>query len=107
MDSIYTLATQNSFSGLRKMKLAWSLFLILTSGMALTAQEHVGQYSQSDVENGFRLYGAHCSTCHGASGDGIPGIDLRRGQFRRVSTDADLNRIISSGIPGTAMPPNR
>ncbi len=89
------------------MKCVLSLFLLLVSGMILMAQEHAGQYSQSDVENGYRLYGAHCSTCHAANGDGIPGIDLRRGQFRRVSSDADLNRIISSGIPGTAMPPNR
>ena len=71
------------------------------------AQEHVGQYSQADVENGFRLFGVHCSTCHGANGDSIPGIDMRRGQFRRVTSDAELTRIISSGIPGTAMPPNR
>ncbi len=65
------------------------------------------QYSQADVENGFRLFGVHCSTCHGAGGDAVPGIDMRRGQFRRAASDADLTRIISAGIPGTAMPPNR
>jgi putative heme-binding domain-containing protein len=81
--------------------------LVLVSGIASTAQEHVGQFSQADVENGFRLYGANCTTCHGDNGDGVSGIDLRRGQFRRASSDADLIRIIANGIPGTAMPPHR
>jgi len=82
------------------------LAFLATSGQ-LVAQEHGGQYSQADIENGFRLYGAHCFSCHGANGDSVPGVDLRRGQFRRVTTDADLIRIIATGIPGTAMPPNR
>jgi putative heme-binding domain-containing protein len=53
------------------------------------------------------LYNANCITCHGANGDGISGINLQTGQFRRISTDDDLNRIIQTGIPGTAMPPGR
>ena len=83
------------------------LLVVLAASAQLVAQEHVGQYSQGDVENGFRLYGANCSTCHGANGDSVAGVDLRRGQFRRVASDADLIRIIATGIPGTAMPPNR
>src|SRR6267143_5803225 len=74
---------------------------------SLFAQEHVGQYSQVDVETGFNLYNANCITCHGANGDSVPGVNLRSGQFRRVATDADLNRLIQTGIPGTAMPPGR
>lgn len=66
-----------------------------------------GQYNQGDVEAGFTLYNANCITCHGANGDSISGINLRTGQFRRVSTDDDLNRLIQTGIPGTAMPPGR
>ena len=73
----------------------------------ITAQEHVGQYSQADVEAGFTLYNANCITCHGANGDSIPGINLRSGQFRRASSDSDLNRLIQTGIPGTAMPPGK
>jgi putative heme-binding domain-containing protein len=65
------------------------------------------QYNQGDVELGYTLYNANCITCHGANGDSIPGINLRTGQFRRVSTDSDLNRLIQTGIPGTAMPPGR
>ena len=81
--------------------------VLLAAGGPLVAQEHVGQFSQSDVEAGFNLYNANCITCHGANGDSVSGINLRTGQFRRVSTDSDLNRLIQTGIPGTAMPPGR
>jgi cytochrome c oxidase cbb3-type subunit III len=60
-------------------------------------------YVRSDIESGASLYAAQCYSCHGA-GDGVPGIDLRTGQFRHASTDQDLLAIIRNGIPGTAMP---
>ena len=66
-------------------------------------QDH-GQYSRADVEAGQRLYGPQCQVCHGATGDGVPGIDLRLGRFRRSTSDEDLARIIASGVPGTGMP---
>jgi putative heme-binding domain-containing protein len=83
------------------------IFLLLLSAGPLAAQEHVGQYSQVDVELGFGLYNTNCVTCHGANGDAMPGVNLRSGQFRRVVTDSDLNRLFQVGIPGTAMPPGR
>jgi putative heme-binding domain-containing protein len=67
-------------------------------------QDH-GQYSRADVEAGQRLYGPQCQVCHGANGDGVPGIDLKLGRFRRASSDDDLARVITSGVPGTGMPP--
>ena len=67
-------------------------------------QDH-GQYSRADVEAGQRLYGPQCQVCHGANGDGVPGIDLKLGRFRRSSSDEDLARVITSGVPGTGMPP--
>src|SRR5438132_10734047 len=83
------------------------MFIVLLLMGLLAGQEHAGQYSQADVEAGFNLYNANCITCHGANGDSIPGVNLRTNQFRRVATDADLNRLIQTGIPGTAMPPGR
>jgi len=68
-------------------------------------QEHPGQYSQADIEAGSRLYSAQCQLCHGPTGDQITGIDLRRGQFRRSTSDEDLTKVITTGVPGTAMPP--
>jgi putative heme-binding domain-containing protein len=68
------------------------------------AQEH--SFTPADIENGLRLYQGSCAGCHGTSGDGIPGVDLARGQFRRVATDPEIVAIIRSGIPGTTMPPS-
>jgi len=68
----------------------------------LPAQPH---YLSSDVENGSRLYRNNCFACHGPDGNSIPGVDFRRGQFKRASSDDDLLRVIASGVPGTAMPP--
>src|SRR5580700_4630533 len=64
------------------------------------------RYLSSDVENGSKLYRNNCFACHGPEGASIPGVDFRRGQFKRASSDEDLIRIIVSGVPGTAMPPN-
>jgi putative heme-binding domain-containing protein len=66
-------------------------------------QDH-GQYTRADVEAGQRLYGPQCQVCHGANGDGVPGIDLKLGRFRRSSSDEELARVITSGVPGTGMP---
>ena len=73
----------------------------------VAAQQHAGSYSQADIERGALVYGAHCSPCHGPEGDTIANVDLRRGQFKLGSTDEDLARIITRGVPGTAMPPNK
>jgi putative heme-binding domain-containing protein len=58
------------------------------------------------VEDGQRLFVETCAACHGADGDSVPGVDLGHGKFRRASSDEDLVKIIQTGIPGTAMPPN-
>lgn len=70
----------------------------------LAAQDHPGQYTAQDVEAGARVYLAQCAQCHGPTGDQISGVDLRRGQFRRASSDEDLAAVITKGVPGS-MPP--
>lgn len=73
-----------------------------------------------DVATGRTLFGALCSGCHGAAGDGRttvaarlapPPRDLTRGEYRfrstasgTLPTRADLLRSIALGLPGTAMP---
>jgi putative heme-binding domain-containing protein len=60
-------------------------------------------YTPADIAYGGRLYDAQCTTCHGANGDGVGGVDLRSGKFRNGATDQDLVRAITNGIPGTGM----
>lgn len=68
-------------------------------------QDHPGQYTQAEIDAGARVYNSQCAGCHGPNGDQISGIDLRRQQFRRASSDEDLASAITKGVPGTGMPP--
>jgi putative heme-binding domain-containing protein len=79
-----------------------ALALLLTASPAGNAQ----QYTQASIERGSRLYGANCTVCHGAGGDGVPNIDLRSGKFRTVTSDEDLGRVIVTGVPAVGMPPH-
>jgi putative heme-binding domain-containing protein len=65
--------------------------------------QHPGEYAPADIAYGSRLYDAQCTTCHGATGDGVGGVDLRSGKFRNAVTDQDLTRVVTTGIPGTGM----
>jgi putative heme-binding domain-containing protein len=76
---------------------------LIISACGLFAQH---SFTPIDVEDGGRLYRANCSICHGAQGDGVAGIDLGHGKFRRAKSDDDVASIIRTGIAGTAMPPN-
>ncbi|HXA55907.1 MAG TPA: c-type cytochrome [Candidatus Acidoferrum sp.] len=62
-------------------------------------------YKAFQVDRGATLYGENCRECH-ADGSGVPGVNLRTGQFLHGSTDDDLMVIIRNGVPGTAMPPH-
>lgn len=77
--------------------------LALALGAPLTAQQHAGSVTPADIEAGARLYGAQCAPCHGSDGNLVVGVDLRSGTFRHGSSDEDLARTITQGIPGTAM----
>ena len=84
--------------------LAPSLLLLLALGAAPAAQDHSGNYPAADIAAGSTIYQASCAQCHGATGIGVGGIDLRRGRLPRASTDDALAALVSSGIPGTGMP---
>jgi putative heme-binding domain-containing protein len=73
------------------------------AGLAFGQAAHPGEYAPADIAYGSRLYDAQCTTCHGATGDGVGGVDLRSGRFRNAATDQDLVRVITTGIPGTGM----
>jgi len=60
------------------------------------------QNLQANIEAGSKLYASSCSMsyCHGASGAGGGGPNLKDREF----TARYLDRVISDGIPGTGMP---
>jgi putative heme-binding domain-containing protein len=60
----------------------------------------------AEAEIGRQQFTNGCVLCHGPDGNAISGIDLGHGQYRRAASDADLVRIMRTGIPGTGMPPN-
>jgi putative heme-binding domain-containing protein len=91
----------------RLPRLSAALFVAVLCASAAAAQgaaqTHPGDYAPPDIAYGSRLYDAQCTTCHGANGDGVGGVDLRSGRFRNAVTDQDLVRVITTGIPGTGM----
>lgn len=87
--------------------LPWALVCAWLLGLpwpasAQNAQDHT--YTTADIEAGSRIYSSQCALCHGPNGDGVSGIDLRRGVFRRVTSDDDLARVIGTGVSGSGMP---
>lgn len=61
-------------------------------------------YAPADIQYGARLYGQQCTVCHGATGEGVAGVDLRANRFKRSSTDNDLRGVLTNGVEGTSMP---
>jgi putative heme-binding domain-containing protein len=76
----------------------------LSAGPVFAQDAGDHQYSTADIEAGSRLYAGQCSLCHGPTGQGVDGIDLRRGRFRRSVSDEDLAGVIAKGIPDAGMP---
>jgi len=65
--------------------------------MALCAQT-------SDLAKGRALFVANCSFCHGAKGEGGRGPSLTTSESTHGRGLADLETVISTGVPGTQMP---
>lgn len=85
-----------------RTSLPWLCAAVLPGGIAAQLADH--QYSTSDIEAGARVYVADCALCHGATGDGVDGVNLRLGRFRTVRSDDDVRRVITEGVAGSRMP---
>ena len=92
--------------------------LVFSLSMALCT---VALAESGDTDRGAEIYARRCVLCHGEDGDGLgpaaerlnpPPRDFSFGQYKIKSTgfddivpnDNDLFRMISDGMPGTAMP---
>ena len=58
----------------------------------------------SSVAAGQKLFAQNCVTCHGENGEGDDGPALNDKKFLKSAEDARIASLISSGVPGTAMP---
>lgn len=59
---------------------------------------------QDLVDRGAQIYGSFCSSCHGATGDGVPGaFPAIRGSAIATGPIEDHLNIVLHGVPGTAM----
>ena len=72
---------------------------------SLRSQQMQQDYQQFQIDQGATLYSSNCEECH-ADGTGVPGVNLRTGQFPNGSSDNDIMNAIRNGIPGTEMPPH-
>jgi cytochrome c oxidase cbb3-type subunit III len=50
------------------------------------------------------LYGSNCAGCHGSEGRGGAAVGLANPVYLAIADDATIRRVISDGVPGTAMP---
>jgi len=83
------------------------LAAVVGSMYAQQQVQHAGEYSPADIQAGAAVYASQCTNCHGPNGDQVSQVDLRSGRFRNASSDDDLRRIVTNGIPGTSMPGRR
>lgn len=81
-----------------------ALFAGVPPVAAQATQDHAGQYAPADIAYGSQIYTAQCAMCHGANGDGVGGVNLATGQFRRAASDRALGRLMTAGIPDMGMP---
>ena len=74
----------------------------------LLAQETARPPATRDtVERGHVFFADNCGICHGEDARGTDrGPNLTTGQFKHGSSDADVFRTITHGVPGTIMPAN-
>jgi putative heme-binding domain-containing protein len=80
------------------------ILLFAAAAMAQTAVTKNPRTTPKDVAAGAGIFRSHCAQCHGLTAEGGRGPNLANGIFFHGSTDAELHRNISDGIPGTEMP---
>jgi cytochrome c oxidase cbb3-type subunit III len=82
-----------------------SLALALSTGSAAQTTEirNPVEGQPKAIERGEYIYKRRCASCHGFDARGYRAPDLTTGQFSRGTSNAQLQRIITRGIPATEM----
>ncbi len=102
----------------RTLRLAVLAFTLAGAGLLSLAAGPTEVAARGDAKKGQALYAQKCAVCHGTTGkgDGVAEFvlfpkprDLTSGKFKirsttSLPTDDDLFRVVTQGIPGTAMP---
>jgi len=91
------------FTPLPSLPLGLWLALLFCASLPAAAQEDHA-YTAEQIQGGYRLYASQCQLCHGLNGDGVGGTNLGRQQFRFVTTDADIRKMVANGSAGGGMP---
>jgi putative heme-binding domain-containing protein len=86
-----------------QMRGAIAFFLPLAL-LGQIAEVRSPRMTSSDIAAGAKTFRSHCAECHGLKGEGGRGPSLANGVFYHGSSDAELLRNISEGIPGSEMP---
>jgi cytochrome c oxidase cbb3-type subunit III len=82
-----------------------SFLLVIPLAIPSGGQQMQQDYQQFEIDTGAGIYASQCVECH-TDGTGVPGVNMRTGQFRHALTDEDMLAVIRNGVPGTAMPPH-
>lgn len=90
-----------------------SIALVALAVLHLTGCDPIGwgkpsaadrQVSPNDVLDFGTLFKRNCAGCHGANGKLGPAPPLNDSLFRAIVPQAELERVVSTGRPGTPMP---
>jgi len=79
------------------------LTILLVLAALSRAQENPLASDPKAAETGRWMFRIFCAPCHGIGAEGGRGPDLTRGAYTAGDRDADLFRVISTGVPGSEM----
>lgn len=81
-----------------RIAIGFAILAALASGSWGAAQA-----ASADIKEGKRTFSVHCSHCHGPFGHGLFGPSLVDRETLNGNTFEDTLRVISDGVPNTAM----
>jgi cytochrome c oxidase cbb3-type subunit 3 len=92
---------------MRAGKYIWVVALTSAAVLVVNGQENPVAGNPAAIQEGASLFRANCSPCHGLNAQGGGrGPNLTAGRWVHGSSDADIFRTITRGVPGTEMPAN-